>query len=464
MNKIKRIPTLIGFIVLLAGIASGVVLINLGSKLLLRASPEVTPKQVKITNITEGTFSVSWITDAKATGFVKYGTDKELSFTATDDRDQFSGRTDSFFTHHITVRNLKAATAYLFKLGSEDKIFDNNGQEYQVTTAPAIQTPAPANDVAYGTVVNPDSSPAEGVIIYLSLADAVPQSTLTKASGNWVIPLNLARSSDLSSFASYDRDTSIEEIFVQSGPSGTASVVATTKYDSPLPTITLGRTFDFRKSPAEEVPTPQVPLSQGRFSFGNVNQPSIPGTNEITINNPQEGENINTQTPEILGTGPAGETLNITVNSLESLTGQVVIKSDGSWSWIPPSSLSLGQHTLTISLSDGRSITRSFTVLAAGVNDLPSFTSTPSGTLTPTVSITTTPGPSSTPTPTVSITATLTVTATPTATGRVSQPSTEGGVLKPGNLTPTFFISIMGIVLLSLGIVFNIVFKKVFND
>jgi len=440
MKKNHRIPTLVALFLLIGGVAGGVILIKSGSTWLAGARPEITPKQVKITNVSESGFTVSWITDEQTSGFIQYGAEGELSFIASDDRDQLSGQQGKFWIHHVTLKDLKPATNYFFKINSGEKIFDNNGQPYQIKTAPTIQETMPPNDVAYGTILKQDGSPAEGVIVYLSLANAAPLSGLTRASGNWAIPLNLARLPDLSSWATYDKEASVEEIFVQGGSIGTATAVTVTKYDSPVPNITLGQSFDFRKESSQPTPTAVPTSASSGFSVSK--QESSSSSANLTIINPSEGEEVNTSRPEILGTGPSGETLTITVNSPETLTSQITINGDGTWNWIPPTSLSPGKHTITARLADGRIISRSFTVLAAGSSDMPSFTASPSATIT------------LTPTPT----ATPALTPTSTASGRISIPSTEGGIPKPGYLTPTFLVFMIGVVLVFLGLLTNILF------
>jgi len=458
MKKIKQLPTALGLFILLAGLAAGILLIRQNTSQFLRANPESTPKQVKITNITDRGFTVSWITDKPTNGFVKYNSNKELTLVARDDRDEISNQTGEFATHHVTLKGLKPNTTYFFKIVSGKKNFDNNGQNYSVKTGSAIQAPPPENDVAYGTITKADGSPAQGVIVYLSLSNAIPQSTLTKASGSWVIPLNLARATSLTTYAPYDRTASIEEIFVQGGSEGTATAVAVTKDDSPMPTITLGQTFDFRTPQQLITPTPagnpQPTIPPTRFD---VSQPATPTANKpLTITNPNEGESVTANKPSFFGTGPAGKHLTITIHSSQALNGEVVINQDGSWTWTPPVDLSPGQHTVTITLPNGASISRLFTVLAAGEDSLPSFTATASAT--PTLSFTPTETP--TPTPTISLNPTPTSIPTATPAGRVSLPSTESGTPTTGTLTPTILFSIMGIVLISMGLFYNLFCSK----
>lgn len=83
------------------------------------------------------------------------------------------------------------------------------------------------------------------MIVYLSLVNAGQLSALTRSSGAWAIPLNLARKEDLSSWAQYDKEASLIEIFVQGGNKGVATAITTTRNDSPVPSITLGKILIF---------------------------------------------------------------------------------------------------------------------------------------------------------------------------------------------------------------------------
>jgi len=465
MRRIKRLPTILGLLLVLGAIVGGVVLIKQGPNLFLRAAPEQTPAQIKITNVTDSSLTVSWLTSEATTGFVKYGTENSLTFTANDDRDQISGKNEEFPTHHITIKNLNPATTYFFKIGSGGKLFDNNGQPYQAKTAPAIKTAPPVNDVAYGTVVDQNNNPVSGAIIYFSLANANPASAITKSSGSWVVPLNLIRSADLTNWATYDKAASIEEIFVQAGSLGTSTVVATTKNDSPMPKITLGQSFDFKEIAQEEQKiqekqeTSQATES-GKFTIPTDATPSATAspTGELAIINPDEEENVNTQKPEFVGTGPVNKNITITVESPQTYSATILVDENGKWQWTPPANLEPGEHTVTISYTDDsgkvQKVSKTFMVLSAGSSDLPAITASPSSsstTPTPSPSLSATPTPTASPTPTATISATPTSTSSATDSSRSSMPSTSSGVPTSGYLTPTFMVFIMGLGLIFIG-------------
>ena len=195
------IPTILGVLAIIGGLIGGVVLLNKPLRGLVGASPEETPKEVKITNISDTSFVVSWVTDKSTSGYVQYNG----GLVVSDDRDQERGEIGNYFTHLVTIKALKAETGYSFKIGSGKSLYDNSGKLYQITTATAVSQ-VPVADVAYGQVVTASGDPVEGAIVYLSLPGAVSQAALTKSSGSWVIPMAVARSADLTGYAAYDRE------------------------------------------------------------------------------------------------------------------------------------------------------------------------------------------------------------------------------------------------------------------
>jgi len=459
MIKQHKIPTIIGLLTLVVGLAAGVFLVQRNQIFFLRAAPEATPAQVKITNITSSSFSVSWLTQKETNGSVQFDESQALEQTALDDRNQITGQQDAFITHHVTLSNLKPKTRYLFKIKSDERLFDNAGVPYEITTAPVTSGSPPPSEVASGTVFQTSGDPAQGAIVYLSMANVAPQSTMVRSGGTWLIPLNTAFSTDLSGFARYDKEAQVEEIFVQGTNEKTATVITTTKNDNPVPEIILGKNYDFRQGvPTESVtptpatsPTPEspTPTPSSKFSLEGIAPSPGAQTKALTITNPgKQDEQINTPKPEFRGTGPTGKTIQILVES-PTWTGTAMVDGNGNWNWTPPNNLPAGEHKITITYL-GQTISRTFTVLAAGGSELPSFTATPSATITPSPTKIPTPSPKLTPTPTATATPKLTPTPTSTASARTGMPSTEAGVPTSGNLTPSFLMFIMG-----LGLVFT---------
>lgn len=389
------------------------------------------PKQVKLTNISDTGFSVSWTTDETAAGLIKVGTEpNSLKTTVLDDRDQLSGSKGNFGIHHASAKNLAANTKYFFKIESGGKNYDNQGKPFEITTGPALANPPPADPV-YGTILTAANTPAEEVIVYLNLANAAPLSALVKSGGDWAVSLSTARTSDLKSFLSYDTQATIINLLAQGGQQGSAPAITTTANDSPVPDIILGRSHDFR---AQALPSPD-PGSAGTASAsaqtpssGFSLEPLIAETQvgtpsgEVTLENPGvSGEIINATQPAFIGSGPPGTVLAITVNSPQTYTGTATVDEDGGWEFIPPQGLDPGEHSITIAYLDSggaeQSLTRNFIIAAAGETDVPAITATPSGAA--------------------------------TDSGRTSMPSTAGGVPAPGagNLSFLLFLTGAGLLL-----------------
>lgn len=456
-------PTLIGVLVAAVGLVAGVVLLRNPLTNLVGASPEETPKQAKITNISDQEFVVTWITDKAVAGFIQYG-ENDPDLVVSDDRDQNSGSVGSYFTHFVTVKNLKASTNYKFRIGSGKTLYDQQGKLYEVSTGPTLNDP-PVADVAYGQVTTGSGDPAGGSIIYAHLPGMVPQAALVKSSGSWVIPLATSRTTDLTSFAPYDKDTDKLELFAQGGPMGSAQLIVTTANDKPVANIVLGGTGE-AVTTANITPAPTIdPNIASKFS-GSVLAPATEATGAaaLTILTPKYAEAVNTSQPEIIGKAPANSTVSIEIHSDQVVTGSVIADKSGNWSYTVPAGLSPGEHTITIStIVNGvvKKVTRSFVVQAAGESNTPAFSATASGTLatpTPTKKPVVTTTPTIVPSITLTVTPTRVITPTPTKMVQISYPSTESGVPQSGNLTPTFILAILGIGLIGAGL-FSMKFK-----
>lgn len=286
MIRQYKFPTILGLIILVVGVLVGIFLVQNRQILTPKASPEETPQIVKITNITNQSFTASWTTDKKTTGFVVFGKTDSLGNTAK----QVSSLGEASNVHYVQVENLSPATVYFFKIGSGKNLFDNDGQPYTVTTGPVLEA-LPTPDVIFGKV----EGLTEPAILYVTIAGVTPLSTLVESNGTWSVPISTARARGLDSYAKYDKKESIVEIIVQAA-SGLTTAKVKTGSAHPVPTITLGKTHDFTNIKPVGEDTPSLPLSQLSLPQGEEQQQS--GFSNLT---PDE----TSETPQLAqGTSP----------------------------------------------------------------------------------------------------------------------------------------------------------------
>lgn len=239
----KRIPTLAGLGILVVGLIVGVIFLGTGPGVFApRATPETTPSKIRLTNVTDAGFTVSFYTASLTPGFIKYGTETNSIKSQTgDDRDQLSGTVGNYKLHHITLRGLKPSTTYYYVLGTgSGASFDNNGAPFTVQTAARGGAPSAAK-TAYGNVLDETGNPSNGSIVYASLPGVGEMSSLVKSSGSWAIPLANARKADGSGYATIE-DTDNMTLFVQgTTPSQTSELSVTVANSQPVADITLGQ-------------------------------------------------------------------------------------------------------------------------------------------------------------------------------------------------------------------------------
>ncbi|MFZ5932482.1 MAG: fibronectin type III domain-containing protein [Patescibacteria group bacterium] len=425
----SKIPTIIGIFLLVLGIAAGVLLVRSQVFFRLGATTEFAPKDVRISNVSDTSLTISWTTDRQTSGFVKWGVD-----ATSLDKTELDELSEQSFIHTLTLRGLKPETTYYFKVNSGGQDFDNNGIPWQETTGPTLETPGKTNLIS-GTILTASGEPAKNVLVYVSVSGGNLLSTITSQNGSWVVPISSVRSQDLATYLAIDEVNSLMEISVNAGPEGVASAQIYPQSARPTPPIILGQVHDFRSQPPSEIseiPKARVDLPQEATpasGFEVEEKPATPAAKTVTLESIDEGEIVTSETPEFFGEGPAGTTITITVES-EPITTNVKIPSSGDWKWSPPSGLTPGSHKITISWRDSqgilRSLSRTFIVQAA---EGPAFESTPSASPTP--------SPTPTPTPSATVAASPTISATPTATAAPIPVS--------GSLTPTVLLSIMGV-------------------
>lgn len=437
MRKRNKIPTIIGIILLLTGIFAGVVLLRTTQIFKIGASGASSPKDIRTSNLSDSSATISWITGGAATDFLSWG-ETRGSLTKIENESQTNQK---FFTHEITLAGLKANTTYFYKINSDGTNFDNSGIPWQFTTGPALsgnQIPVPIS----GSVISATGEPAKRAIIYVTV-NGYLLSTLTSDSGNFVLQLGQTRTPDLKSFVQIDLASTLLQISVEAENGETASAQIYPQSANPISPLVLGQVQDYRSlQPTGDGQNPNANLnlpsdtSQGsKFDVSTPSETTKPVS--VILESINQGETVTSSEPQFFGKGPAGQTLTVTIHSDQIISQTVKIPNSGSWSYSPTTPLSEGAHSVTISWFDASGIVRTLTrdfVVQAG--EIPAFTASNSGS---------SPTPLASPKPTAKAgTPAPTLSPTPLATARP--------IPVTGDLTPTLLLFMMGVVVITFSI------------
>jgi len=459
----RQIPTLLGLGILIVSLVAGVLLFGEGTGVFApRATPQTTPKNVKVTNVTDKSFTVSFYTDEATNGFVKYGTtENSLKNQVNDDRDQLSGSVGSYQLHHITVRGLTPATTYYYVLGTASSSrFDNNGAPFSVKTGPVLSGAPPLNKTVYGTVVTEAGAPAEGSIVYVLSTAMAEMSSLVKSSGSWAVSLSSARTSDGSNWAALTDDTTLN-IIIQGVDPSKASIFSTTVAEAqPVPEVTLGHipAPKTAEEVAQEATTQEETstatggglddlLTQlGDEAESSALEEEATTSSVLNLATVSETEKpVVTSEPVIQGVAAPGVTVTVEVHSDGNIAEAVVADQDGNFTLdiaALSKQLDSGEHTVTYSYTDpdtGEQVSRTQSFLVADASGQlaqagTETTSFGSGSPFPVPS----PAPTPTPTPTAQSTESAII-------------STDSGVYQSGSVENTIALMVGGVFFIAAG-------------
>ncbi|MGH2565047.1 MAG: Ig-like domain-containing protein, partial [Ginsengibacter sp.] len=388
------------------------------------------PKDVRISNVTNDAFTVSYVTDGSVNGSLSFGQDIKLGNVAFDTRDIKSPAPHS--VHYITVKNLTASTKYLFTIVSADSTFQKNSVPYEVTTSTATSASSSAQININGKVNLEDGTAPPEALAYISSDDSASPSaglqllsTLIKPDGSYSLKFDNILNKDLTKTLGPFENTTLHMTLLNS--TLTSSVSFLTDQADPLPNIILSRDYDFTLSNDPLSPTPATESAQ-ITGF----PPSENSTESATPNilTPKIDQEFRDQQPTFQGTALPNTDVELTIQSDQEITTTVQSDANGQWKYRPDTALSPGNHTLTVKTPDAsgilRTLTQSFTVFAQGSQFTepsisPSSTPTASPTPQPTIAQptpTSSPSASPTPSPTISF-------ASPTIASLSASPSPQ---------------------------------------
>lgn len=386
------------------------------------------PKDIQVSNITDKSLTVSFVTDSAVNGTLSYGTSTELGDVALDIRDKESPSPQS--VHFITLNNLNPNTKYFFTLASGDGIFKNGEIPFEITTAKTLtETPQSPTTVS-GTVTLDGNLVPEEAIAYLKTTGSQTISALIKSDGSYSIELKNLLKEDLSGQVDLKPESKLELRIVD--PKSESNISTLLVDAASVPPVILSKNYDFTQANLSTATSSESAQITG-FPIPVGTETAITGPAILT---PKSEQKFSDQQPLFEGKAEPGADVEITIES-DPIVATVQSDENGNWEFRPDTKLEPGTHKITIKTLDIngilKTITRSFTVQAQGSQFTePSVSPTQKPTVapspTPTVPLTTaTPSASPTsttaPTPTVSPTAVIIVPTSIQVTVPVTSPT-----------------------------------------
>jgi hypothetical protein len=231
MNKISqiKIPTLLAIFLISLFITSGFFFTG-NSRSRFDNSPALPPKDVRISNISESSFTVSWTTDTQTQSSLVWGKEGKLTNTLEVSK-------ENSFTHWITINGLNPLTGYSFKIINGNSRYDNRGIPWHVTTGGDLATRS--RNMVFGKVATANNLVLKDVLVYVTVTGSSLLSTTTNKTGSFEVDISQARRSDLTVWQEVNKDSQLE-FYVNAGPFGIASVVSYPTTSKPLPVIVIG--------------------------------------------------------------------------------------------------------------------------------------------------------------------------------------------------------------------------------
>lgn len=246
----QKIPSVLGLGIIVIGIVTTTFLVRGGNLLESKAGPSDTPKSIKINNLSDSSFTVTYVTSNEAVGTLTMGKDpNNLNQVILDDRDQLSQKINKYRAHSITANSLDPETTYYFTISSGSQTVTNNQKPYSVKTGSVVNQSPSSQVPLSGRVINPDGTiPSDGLVL-IKINGGQNLSTYLKPNGSYLLPLNTLRNKDLTNY--FPINNAVISINVISGDLS-SNVDVSSNEISPVPIITLSNNYDF--SEVEEKP------------------------------------------------------------------------------------------------------------------------------------------------------------------------------------------------------------------
>lgn len=248
----RKIPALLGLLIITIGLVFIIFLVESGTIFEIGAGPGEDPKNIQITNISDISFTLSYATDGKVIGTLKYGADQEnLDIIVLDDRDQLSQSINKYKSHSITVKNLNPKTTYYFSITSGSKEFLNDGKPWEIQTGEVIEEAPTLQKPLSGRVITSSGQIPEEGLVFVTISGAGKLSNLLREDGTYVVPINNLRNESLNNSFKIENNMQIN-IEVISGNLSSSLTISPDQI-SPIPIITISSNNDFSSNESSSI-------------------------------------------------------------------------------------------------------------------------------------------------------------------------------------------------------------------
>ena len=389
-----RFPKIIGLIGL-AGLAlGGPWLMSKINQLGTRASATCTPENITISNKTNRSFSLSFITQVAC-----------RTSLVVDNRTMV--RDVLAKIHYFEVDNLSAGKEYSYEIVGGGERYSRSDMRVKMAAEPKVTTPEAK--LAWGRMLTKEDNRGVEGLVYIFVDGGPLLSAKANSEGKWNIPLAISMR-DSGEWFIPEANMS-EEILITTPEGMSGSLSHNTDGNDPVPDILVGANGEITMAVADAVEVVSGGVGLNGGTVGVATPTTLPRA--LRVINPEQNATFSTKKPEFFGEASSGQVLEIKVESAEVHEAKIEADSQGDWRWSPPADLEPGEHTLTITSVNPttkllETITRKFVVMAAdtGVGGM-EFTASGSATLAPTATPTLVPTeravlPSVTVTPPVS--------------------------------------------------------------
>ncbi len=227
LNPKDRLWGILAILVGLAGLLASLVLV-VRPVIFPQAGALNQPQAIRLSNFSENSVTVSWVTEEPVIASVVYGDNERLaaSQTAFDDR----GETVSSRLHHLTLKNLAPDTNYYFQLVSGSQNFNFQNQPY------SFRTPGHLATTPLPPVIFTDQLASEA-LVYFQFPDSTLISTVTDNNGRYLLVLNNVLVENQTSY--YPASLAVEQTgsftFHDGEKSWSQGAIGTSKEELPAP-------------------------------------------------------------------------------------------------------------------------------------------------------------------------------------------------------------------------------------